>query len=129
MVRDAEPPQIPPGVGRLVTAMATPFTEDRDLDLDGAQRLADHLLTERLREGRGDRVALRLDDGAVTYDELDVRANRYATALGHLDVRPEERVLLAVADGADFAAALLGGLKAGAVPVMVNPHQPVEARA
>jgi 4-hydroxy-tetrahydrodipicolinate synthase len=45
MVRDAEPPQIPPGVGRLVTAMATPFTEDRDLDLDRAHRLAAHLLT------------------------------------------------------------------------------------
>lgn len=34
-----------PTLGNLVTAMATPFTDDGDLDLEGAQRLADHLVT------------------------------------------------------------------------------------
>ncbi len=34
-----------PAFGRVVTAMATPFTPDGALDLDGAQRLADHLVT------------------------------------------------------------------------------------
>ena len=34
-----------PRFGPVVTAMATPFTEDGALDLDGAQRLADHLLS------------------------------------------------------------------------------------
>lgn len=34
-----------PGIGRVVTAMITPFRdEDAALDLDGAQRLADHLV-------------------------------------------------------------------------------------
>lgn len=33
-----------PAFGRIVTAMATPFAEDRSLDLDGAQRLAAHLV-------------------------------------------------------------------------------------
>jgi 4-hydroxy-tetrahydrodipicolinate synthase len=33
-----------PVFGRVVTAMATPFTADGDLDLDGAQRLAGHLV-------------------------------------------------------------------------------------
>ena len=32
-----------PVLGRVVTAMATPFTDDGGLDLDGAQRLATHL--------------------------------------------------------------------------------------
>lgn len=32
-------------VGRLVTAMVTPFTDDGELDRDGAARLADHLVT------------------------------------------------------------------------------------
>ena len=91
--------------------------------------LADHLLTARVREGSGARVALRLDDGDVTYGELDALANRFATALLHLDVRPEERIVLALADGADFAAALFGALKLGAVPVMVNPQQPADALA
>lgn len=33
------------GIGPVVTAMATPFTEDGGLDLEGAARLADHLVT------------------------------------------------------------------------------------
>ena len=35
-------PQIP--FGRVLTAMVTPFTADGALDLDGAQRLATHLV-------------------------------------------------------------------------------------
>ncbi|MEX1178002.1 MAG: 4-hydroxy-tetrahydrodipicolinate synthase [Nitriliruptor sp.] len=34
-----------PAIGRVVTAMITPFTDDGALDLDGAQRVADHLVT------------------------------------------------------------------------------------
>lgn len=34
----------PPGVGRVVTAMATPFTDDGYLDTVGAARLAEHLV-------------------------------------------------------------------------------------
>jgi 4-hydroxy-tetrahydrodipicolinate synthase len=34
-----------PGIGRVVTAMITPFAADGGLDLDGAQRVADHLVT------------------------------------------------------------------------------------
>lgn len=34
-----------PTLGNVVTAMATPFTGDGGLDLDGAQELADHLVT------------------------------------------------------------------------------------
>jgi 4-hydroxy-tetrahydrodipicolinate synthase len=35
----------PTGIGRVVTAMITPFTADGALDLDGAQRVADHLVS------------------------------------------------------------------------------------
>jgi 4-hydroxy-tetrahydrodipicolinate synthase len=41
----AHVPTPPTGIGRVVTAMITPFTEDGDLDLDGAQRVADHLVS------------------------------------------------------------------------------------
>ncbi len=34
----------PPGVGRVVTAMATPFTDDGELDTAGAAKLAEHLI-------------------------------------------------------------------------------------
>lgn len=39
------PGAAPAGIGPVVTAMATPFDADGRLDLDGAARLADHLVT------------------------------------------------------------------------------------
>lgn len=41
----APPPTPPAGIGRVATAMITPFTADGALDLDGAQRIADHLVS------------------------------------------------------------------------------------
>lgn len=37
---------VPPSLGRTLCAMITPFTSSGALDLDGAQRLADHLVTQ-----------------------------------------------------------------------------------
>jgi benzoate-CoA ligase family protein len=88
--------------------------------------IADHFLTDRVREGHGDRVALRLDDATRTYADVDRLANRYGNALATLGVRPEERVLLAAPDGEAFVGALFGILKLGAVAVMVNPDLPVD---
>lgn len=91
--------------------------------------IAELFLTDRVRDGDGDRVALRLDDGQLSYAEVDALADRYASALRHLEVRAEERVFLALDDGPDFVGALFGTLKLGAVPVMVNPRQPTDAFA
>ncbi|MGH3441928.1 MAG: benzoate-CoA ligase family protein [Nitriliruptorales bacterium] len=85
--------------------------------------IADHFLGDRLAEGRGDRIALRLDDGDLTYAEVDRRARRFGNALRELGVRGEERVFVALPDGAEFVAAFFGILKVGAVVVMVNPDQ------
>ena len=41
----APPPSATEPFGRVLTAMVTPFTDDGGLDLDGAQRLAEHLVT------------------------------------------------------------------------------------
>jgi benzoate-CoA ligase family protein len=89
--------------------------------------IADYFLDDRIREGRGDRIALRTDAATVSYAELQVLANRFGTLLRHEGVRPEERVIVALPDGPDFAAALFGVLKIGAVVVMVNPHLRPEA--
>ena len=82
--------------------------------------IAGHFLDDRIREGLGDRIALRTRDGTVTYAELQARANRFANALADMGVRPEERVLVGLPDVPDFPAALFGALKRGAVGVMVN---------
>ncbi len=83
--------------------------------------IADRFLVDRLREGRGGRVALRLAEREYTYDEVDRLVNRVGNALRARGIRPEERVILALPDGAEYVAALFGILKVGAVAVMVNP--------
>ena len=82
--------------------------------------IAGHFLDDRVREGLGDRIALRTREGTVTYAALQARANRFANALAAMGVRPEERVLVGLPDVPDFPAALFGALKRGAVGVMVN---------
>ena len=88
--------------------------------------IADYFLRGRLDEGLGDRVALRLDDGTMTYAEVERASNRVGERLRDFGVRQEERVIVALPDGAAFVAALFGTLKLGAVVVMVNPELPVD---
>ena len=83
--------------------------------------IADYFLDDRVREGRGDRNALRTDSGAFTYAEVQQLANRYANLLAGSGAEPEHRVLIALPDGPDYVGALFGALKLGAVVVMANP--------
>ena len=82
--------------------------------------IADYFLDDRIREGLGERIALRTRGRTVTYASLRARANRFANALEAMRVRPGERVLIGLPDIPDFPAALFGTLKRGAVGVMVN---------
>jgi benzoate-CoA ligase family protein len=88
--------------------------------------IADHYVGDRLREGRGDRIALRLDDGTRSYADVERLASRFGNALRALGVRPEERVVVALPDGEAYVGAIFGILKLGAVVVMVNPGLPVD---
>jgi benzoate-CoA ligase family protein len=89
--------------------------------------IADYYLGDRLREGRGEQIALRLDDGTCTYADVDRLAARFGNALRQLGVRQEERVIVALPDGLAFVGALFGILRLGAVVVMVNPGLAVDA--
>jgi len=83
--------------------------------------IADYFLDDRIAEGRGARVALRWGDENLSYSEVQAAANRAAGALQALDVRPQERVMIAMEDGLPWVATFFGILKLGAVVVMVNP--------
>ncbi|HEV8631720.1 MAG TPA: benzoate-CoA ligase family protein [Thermoanaerobaculia bacterium] len=93
-----------------------PYDPPEDLNL------ADYLLDARVREGLGDKEALRLDDRSLTYRQVQALANRAAQAMARLGLQQEERVLLGLLDGPEFVACLFGALKLGAVVVMVNPQ-------
>jgi benzoate-CoA ligase family protein len=84
--------------------------------------IADHFLDARVRENRGDRVAVITDGNRLTYREVQALANRFANILRDAGVMPEQRVLLALPDGPAYVGALFGILKIGAVVVMVNPE-------
>lgn len=84
--------------------------------------IADYFLDDRVREGRGDRRAILTDAGSLTYADVQTLANLYSNLLLEAGVQPEQRVMIALPDGPQYAAALFGILKIGAVVVMVNPH-------
>jgi benzoate-CoA ligase family protein len=84
--------------------------------------IADYFLDERVREGRGNRRAILTDAGSLTYADVQTLANLYGNLLLDAGVQPEQRVLIALTDGAEFVAALFGALKIGAVAVLLNPH-------
>lgn len=92
------------------------------VDLPEHLNLAECFLERRLRQGQGERTALRTDAGTFTYAQVAERAGRVARALLNRGVRREERVLIALPDGVDFVATLFGVLKIGAVAVMLNPR-------
>ncbi|HET9581531.1 MAG TPA: benzoate-CoA ligase family protein [Gemmatimonadota bacterium] len=89
--------------------------------------ISDYFLDDRIREGRGDRVALRTRAGDLSYAEVQAMAARFAHVLKDAGVEPEQRVLLALSDRPELVAALFGTLKIGAVVVMVNPALPTES--
>jgi benzoate-CoA ligase family protein len=111
---------LPPPPGRNLPAM-TP-AKGLSPTIPEQLNLADWFLADRLREGRGARIAIRTDTASFTYAEVDARANQYAQLLCGAGVQPEQRVIIAMDDGPEWVAAFFGILKLGAVVVMVNPQ-------
>ena len=84
--------------------------------------IADHFLDARVREGRGDNVALVCGERALSYREVQSLANRFGNVLLGLGLEPEQRVIIALSDGPEWVGAFFGILKIGAVVVMLNPQ-------
>jgi benzoate-CoA ligase family protein len=78
---------------------------------------AGYLTERRVLAGDGDRVALRHPRGRHTYTELTAEVRRVAGGLAALGVRPEERVLLCMADDVELATGILAAMYLGAVAV------------
>lgn len=82
--------------------------------------LVDQLLAESARE-RGDAIALIDAKRAVTYRELDALANQFANLFVNAGVRCGDRVVLALDNSIEFAAAYFGAMKAAGVAVPLPP--------
>ena len=84
-----------------------------------ALNIATYFLDRNVREGRGERTALIDGTRVCTYAELAVLTNQVGNALLELGVRPQERVLLALADSIEFVATWYAAQKIGAVTAEV----------
>ena len=84
--------------------------------------MADYFLFDRIREGKGGREAIRSDRGSVTYDHVAGLASGFGRRLQQLGIERGQRVVIALPDGVEYAASLLGILGIGAVAVMINPE-------
>ncbi|WGS40283.1 amino acid adenylation domain-containing protein [Burkholderia sp. JSH-S8] len=85
-----------------------------------------HRLFEQQVERTPDAVAAVYDDEALTYAELNLRANRLAHHLIELGVAPDALVGVAMERSLDMIVALLAILKAGGAYVPVDPDYPAE---
>ena len=73
-----------------------------------------------------DAVAIRFEGSALSYRELDARANQLAWSLQDLGVGPEICVGLSLERSLEMVIGLLGVLKAGGAYVPLDPSYPTE---
>ncbi|MGZ4139311.1 MAG: acyl-CoA synthetase [Actinomycetota bacterium] len=77
-------------------------------------------LFESLADTVGDRTALALTDGRLSYAELDARANRLAHYLQAAGVKAGDHVGMYLYNGREYVEGMLACLKIRAVPINVN---------
>ncbi|MGN8102895.1 amino acid adenylation domain-containing protein [Pseudomonas sp. 22072] len=85
-----------------------------------------HQQVETHAAAQPDAIALRFEHHALTYRQLNERANQVAHALLAHGVCPDARVAICVERGPQMIIGLLGILKAGAGYVPIDPAYPQE---
>ncbi|SFP36146.1 non-ribosomal peptide synthetase [Pseudomonas sp. NFPP28] len=85
-----------------------------------------HGLFEAQATRTPDAIAVKADDGVLTYAELNARANQLSRHLLELGVQPDSRVAICVERGLDMVIGLYAILKAGAAYVPLDPAYPLE---
>ncbi|MGA8332195.1 MAG: AMP-binding protein, partial [Mycobacterium sp.] len=89
-------------------------------------RPLDSMLSDAARR-RPTHVGVTDADKALTFAQLDERADRAAAGLAALGIAAGDRVLLQLPNGCEFAVALFGLLRVGAMPVMcLTGHRAAE---
>src|ERR1700738_1791405 len=123
----------PPDMGRTSSAVAilevhgptgSPGGQAAAAALPGAQSDCLHELFERQADARGAAVALVCGETALSYCELELRANRLAHRLREMGGGPSFLVGIALARSELPIIAILGCLKAGAAYVPIDATHP-----
>src|SRR5262249_20563714 len=85
---------------------------------------ASEVLFQNLTSGHGGRPALTGPAGMRSYAQLCADAGRWGNALAALGLTRGERILLLLDDTPIYPAAFFGAVRAGLVPLLVNPLTP-----
>jgi benzoate-CoA ligase family protein len=80
----------------------------------------EYLVDRRLAAGDGQRTALTGPGGVVSYAHLYDQVCRTAAGMREIGLRPEQRVLMVMADSPQFVIVYLAAMRVGAVPVPVS---------
>ncbi|ADU38493.1 non-ribosomal peptide synthetase [Variovorax paradoxus] len=100
---------------------------ERKQDFESAQTV--HGLIEHQAKAQPQATALVYEDRALSYGELNARANRLAHHLIALGVKPEAKVGIAVERSIAMVVGILAILKAGGAYVPLDPAYPAERLA
>jgi amino acid adenylation domain-containing protein len=92
---------------------------------DGEKQLVHELIAEQARQ-RGEAIAVKSDQGELSYRELNRRANHLANYLMRKEIGREDVVGICGDRSAEMVVAMLGALKAGAAYVPVDGSYPEE---
>ncbi len=84
---------------------------------------------EATAHARPSACALVWNGGAMTYAELDARAGGVARDLRRRGLKPGDRLAVVMANGWQFVAGVVGGLKAGLTVATLDPLLKPEERA
>ncbi|MER5326801.1 non-ribosomal peptide synthetase/MFS transporter [Streptosporangium roseum] len=88
-----------------------------------------HGLVERAAARTPEAVAVVFGDDALTYRELNARADRLAAVLRDHGTGPDRRVAICLEQSLDLAVAVPAVLKAGGAYVPLDPEQPADRLA
>ena len=100
------------------------LVEWNDTQRDYGEPRCIHDLFERQVERTPDTIALRFGDEAVSYRELNHRANQLAHRLMGLGAGPERAVAVCLSRRPELVVSLLGVMKSGAAYVPLDPAYP-----
>lgn len=101
-----------------MTVTADTLAQSIGFDLP-AEWNASRLLWDNLAEN-ADRPAVLHETGTITYGTLAEEAARIGNHLRGLGCTPGDRVLLFLDDGPAYPAAMMGAMRAGLVPMLIN---------
>ncbi len=102
--------------------------EDVEIQIPERMNIAEILIDENVRKGRGEKVAVRccgdaslgIDKSEITYHELMLKTNSAGNSFRKVGLGVDDRILMIALDTPEFLYAFFGAIKIGAVPVPVN---------